>query len=57
MNVIDQVISGLAQTESISLAGLRATPMRNGYRGYFDAMPRILPRNSRARFSLNEPSR
>ena len=57
MNVIDQVISGLAQTESISLAGLRATPMRNGYRRYFDAMPRILPRNSRDRFNLNEPSR
>ena len=43
MNVIDQVINGLAQTERISLAGLRATPMRNGYRRYFDAMPRILP--------------
>jgi len=43
MNVIDQVISGLAQTKSISLSHLRATPMRSGYRRYFDALPRIIP--------------
>ena len=53
MNVIDQVINGLAQTERISLAGLRATPMRNGYRRYFDAMPRILPRNFGLEYNLD----
>ena len=53
MNVIDQVISGLAQTERISLSGLRATPMRNGYRRYFDAMPKILPRNFGLEYNLD----
>ena len=53
MNVIDQVIGGLAQTESISLSGLRATPLRHGYRRYFDALPRILPHNFGLEFNLN----
>jgi len=53
MNVIDQVINGLAQAESISLPGLRATPLRNGYRRYFDAIPRILPRNYGLEYNLD----
>ena len=53
MNVIDQVIGGLAQTESISLSGLRATPMRHGYRRYFDAVPRILPYNFGLEYNLD----
>jgi hypothetical protein len=44
MSVIDQVINGLAQTKSISLSNLRATPVRSGYRRYFDALPRIIPK-------------
>ena len=53
MNVIDQVINGLAQAGSISLAGLRATPMRNGYRRYFNPMPRILPHNFGLDYNLD----
>jgi len=53
MNVIDQVINGLAQTERISLAGLRATPLRNGYRRYFDAMPKILPSQFGLEYNLD----
>ena len=53
MNVIDQVINGLAQTERISLAGLRATPMRNGYRRYFNPMPRILADNFGLDYNLD----
>ena len=51
-NVIDQVINGLAQTENISLSGLRATPMRHGYRRYFDAMPAVLPHNFGLEYNL-----
>ena len=53
MNVIDQVINGLAQAESISLSGLRATPLRNGYRRYFDAMPKILPSQFGLEYNLD----
>ena len=52
-NVIDQVINGLAQAESISLSGLRATPLRNGYRRYFDAMPQILPHQFGLEYNLD----
>ena len=53
MNVIDQVINGLAQSGSISLSGLRATPLRNGYRRYFDAMPKILPSQFGLEYNLD----
>ena len=52
-NVIDQVINGLAQAESISLSGLRATPLRNGYRRYFDAAPQILPHQFGLEYNLD----
>ncbi|MQF67588.1 hypothetical protein FIM07_04010 [SAR202 cluster bacterium AD-802-F09_MRT_200m] len=51
-NVIDQVINGLAQAETISLSGLRATPLRYGYRRYFDAMPAVLPHNFGFEYNL-----
>jgi hypothetical protein len=53
MNVIDQVINGLAQAGSISLSGLRATPLRNGYRRYFDAVPKILPSQFGLEYNLD----
>ena len=45
-NVIDQVISGLAGDGVISLQGLRATPIRSGYRRYFDPIPTMFPRQN-----------
>ena len=45
-NVIDQVISGLSGEGVISLQGLRATPIRSGYRRYFDPIPTMFPRQN-----------
>lgn len=45
INVIDQVINGLSQEGKVSLQGLRATPVRTGYRRYINPVPLVFNGN------------